>query len=89
MCSYGIQNDVASQFKQIAFFLNQDGLVATLIDVADKMMTSIEILAIQTIQLAHALRQIRFGRFDKKVIVIAHLAKTMDNKMMAFADECK
>ena len=52
--------------------------------VPDKLMASIEMLGIDAIELAHALRQIRLDRFNEQMIMIAHLAETVHDKMMPF-----
>ena len=77
-----IQDDVAGQFQQILFLLHQDGFVAALQYVPDKLVAPIEMLGINAIQLAHALRQIRFHRFNEQMIMIAHLAETVHDKMV-------
>jgi len=38
------------------------------------LVAAIEALGVNTIQVAHAFREIGFGRFDDQMIVIAHLA---------------
>ena len=50
----------------------------------DKLVASIEMLGINTIELAHALRQIRLDRFNEQMILIAHLAETVHDKMVPF-----
>ncbi len=39
-------------------------------------------LSVHAIQLAHALRQICLERFNEQMIMIAHLAKAMHDKMV-------
>ena len=82
-----IQDDAAGQFQQIIFFLYQDGFVTVLQDVPDKPVASIEMLGINAIELAHALRQIRLDRFNEKMIMIAHLAKAVYDKMIPFTHQ--
>lgn len=80
-----IQDDVPGRFQQIVFFLHQDGFVAALQYVSKKLVVRIEILVIETVQLAHALRQIFLDRFNEKMLVIAHLADAMHDKMVSLA----
>ena len=82
-----IQDDVAGQLQQIIFLLHQDGLIAALQYVPDKLMAPVEMLGINAIQLARALRQIRFHRFNEQMIMIAHLAETVHDKMVPLADQ--
>jgi len=84
-----IQDDVAGQFQSIVFFLHQDGFVAALQYLPDKVMASVEILGINAIQLAHTLGQIRIDRLNEWVIMIAHLAKTVHDKMISFTRQCQ
>lgn len=53
----------------------------------DKFVAPIEMLGINAIQLAHTLRQIRFHRFNEQMIMIAHLAETVHDKMVPLADQ--
>ena len=47
---------LASQFQQIALFLHDDRFVASLENMADPAMATVEILGIAAIVLAHTLR---------------------------------
>ena len=44
-------------------------------------------LGIYAIELAHALRQICLDRFNEQMIMIAHLAETMHDKMIPFTHQ--
>jgi hypothetical protein len=52
--------------------------------VPDEIMPSIDMLRIHPVELTHALRKICFDRFDQQMVVIGHLAKAMDNAVVAF-----
>ena len=58
-------------------------------EVPDQLMSPIELLRIQAIELAHSSGKISFDGFDQKMIVICHLTKTMDDKVVPFAHVSK
>ena len=47
-------------------------------------MPSIDMLRIRPVELTYALRKICFSRFDQQMVVIGHLAKAMDDAVVAF-----
>ena len=49
-------------------------------------MGAVVALGVYPIEMAHALRQIRFRRFDQDVVVVRHLAPGMAHPVKAFAD---
>jgi len=84
MCTEWIQHDVPGHFQKITFLLHQDCFVAPLKQVPDELMPSIDMLRIHPVELTYALRKICFGRFDQQMVVIGHLAKAVDDAVVAF-----
>ena len=82
-----IQYNVAGQFQRIVFFPHQDSFLAALQYVSHKLVAPIEMLGINAIELAHALRQICLDRFNEQMIMIAHLAETLHDKMIPFTHQ--
>ena len=62
----------------MAFALYQDRVVAPLKNVAYPLASSIERVGIAAIQLAHTPRQMSEQRFHQQVVVITHLAPSVD-----------
>ena len=89
MCTQWIQHDVSRHFQKITFLLHQDRFVAPLKQVPDEMMPSIDMLRIRPVELTYALRKICFDRFDQQMVVIGHLAKAMNDAVVAFTHLCK
>jgi hypothetical protein len=49
------------------------------------MMSTIEILRINAVQMAHSLCKICFHGFYEQMVVVPHLAKAMNKKVVAIA----
>ena len=58
----------------MAFLLDEDRLESSLEDVACPLVVAIDPLRVDPVEVAHASRQVRVGRLDHKVVVIAHKA---------------
>lgn len=68
-----VEYHIARQFQQVRLLLYQHSLVAALQHVPNATVASVEPLGVDTVDLAHALRQGRATRFDQQVIMIGHL----------------
>ena len=60
-------------------------MIAPLEDVPDESMLAVEILRVIAIQVAHATRELALSGLYDKVVVIAHLAIGMHDKVEPFA----
>ena len=69
-----VQNDVPAAVEQIGFSLNNIGLVATLEDMSNAVVFPVEELAVDLVQVFHALGQVRVGGFDHQVVMVSHKA---------------
>ena len=81
-----IQYDIACQFAKIALLLHQYGLITSLHNMPDQVMTTIVVSRIRTVQLPHALTEIAFGSLNEHVIMIRHQAKGVNDKMKSSTD---
>src|SRR5574340_86138 len=80
-----IEDHIARQFKEVTVALDEDGLVAALEHMTDAAPTAVEALRIDTVELAHPLRQIGLRRLDDEVVVVRHLAPGMAHPVEAGA----
>lgn len=69
---------LAADVAHSVFLLDKDRFVAPLKHMAHSTMPTIETLCIDTVELAHALRQVALGRLNDKVVMIAHQAIVLD-----------
>lgn len=69
-----IEHDITGQLQEMALPFNKDCLEAALHEMTGAGMLSIEPLRIYPVEILHSPRQVRFRRFDKKVIMIGHQA---------------
>ena len=60
-CQHGVEDDVAGEFEKVGVALDEDGFVAPLEDVADAAVLAVDVLGVNTVQLAHALGEVGFG----------------------------
>ena len=72
--AHRVKHHVARDLEQVALALHQDGLEPALEHMPHLAMPAVEALRIHTIELAHPGRQVRLGRFDQHVEVVAHQA---------------
>jgi hypothetical protein len=70
----GIKHDVAAYFQKVAVLLDEDGFVPSLQQMARPSVAPVKELDVDTVQLAHANRQVAIWGFDHEMIVIAHEA---------------
>jgi hypothetical protein len=61
----------------MAFSLNKNSLVPALKYVADTVMSLVEKLGVNSVDLPHALRQVAVRCFDDKMVVVVHKAVGM------------
>lgn len=64
--THRIEHDVSADLEQIAVPIDHNRLEPTLQHVADPTVTPVEELGIDTVELAHGLRQISLGRFTTR-----------------------
>ena len=81
---------VPAYFEKMAVFLNEDRFVSALEQLACPLMTFIEKLRIDAVQLPHPRGKIAVRRLDQKVIVIVHHTVGMTEPVISFIDmlEC-
>ena len=74
----------------MAVFLNEDRFVSALEQMTYPLMTLIEKLSIDAVQLPHPQRKIAIGCFDQEVIVVVHEAVGMTEPIIPLIDmlEC-
>jgi len=70
----------------MTLFLDKDRLEASLKHVTGPAVLAIDPLSVDPIELTHALRQIRGGRLDEKVIMVGHQAICMTDPTAALND---
>ena len=58
----------------MAFFLDEDRFEPPLEDVTRPLAVSIDPLRVDAVEVAHASRQVRIGRFDQEMVVVGHQA---------------
>jgi hypothetical protein len=63
------------------FLLHQHGVVATLKKMSYENVSTIKVLRVNTVQLAHAICETAVDCFDHQMIVIGHLANCVDNEI--------
>lgn len=67
-----IEHHVATDFLQVALFLDQNGFVPSLEQMTHRSVPPVVALSVGAVELAHALGEIRLGGFDDQVIVVVH-----------------
>jgi len=65
LCADGVQDHISAHLKKMAVFLNQDGLVPALEQVAAPAVPFVEELGVHPIQWAHAYGQVAVRGFDE------------------------
>ena len=84
--AHRIQDHVAGEFEQIRLLLHQDRLVASLKQMTDQTVASIEALRVVPVQLAHPSGAVAVDGFHQQMIVVAHLAIGMHHPIEAATD---
>jgi hypothetical protein len=67
-----VEDNVSRYFKEVALFLDKDRLESPLEDVTRSLVLPIDPLCVDTVDMAHAARQVRMRRFDQQMIVVGH-----------------
>jgi hypothetical protein len=70
----------------MTIFLNKNGFIPALEQVAAPAVTIVEELGINAVQLSHAYRKIAVRGFDEKMIMIGHETIRMANPVVPFVD---
>jgi hypothetical protein len=70
----------------MAVFLDQDGFVPALEQVAGPAVALIEELGINAVYLSHTDREIAVGSFDEEMIMIGHEAVCVADPVVSFVD---
>jgi len=70
----------------VTVFLDEDGFIPSLKEMADPPVPFVEFLSVDAIQLPHAEGEIALRRFDDKVKVVIHEAIGMAEPIVAFID---
>ena len=80
-----VEDHVTSQLQQVAVFLNENSLEPALKHMPYPPVSAIEVLCVNTIELAHTFREVGFRYFDDHVIVVIHQAIRMAPPVKAAA----
>ena len=72
--SYGVQCDVPTEGREIAFTLNDLVFETALKNMADAFMSSVPPLRVYAVQAAYCFREIRATRVKRRMVVIRHEA---------------
>jgi hypothetical protein len=72
-----IENDVAAHFPQIGISIDHLGAETPLKHMTAPLMSAIESLRVDAVQVAHRYREVRLGCLKEQVIVVAHEAVRM------------
>ncbi len=67
-----VEVDVAADLEEVAFLFDQVALEAPLKQVPAATVAAVEVPGVAPVELLHAGREVRLGRFDEQVLVIAH-----------------
>lgn len=81
-----IEHHVATDFLQVALFLDQNGFVPSLEQMAHRLVPPVVALRVDAVELAHALGEIRLGGFDDQVIVVVHQTVGVTEPVKALDD---
>jgi hypothetical protein len=73
-CANWIEFNVAAELLQIQLTLAEDGLVSALEDMTDKVMRTVEVARIFSVEVTHAAAKVTIGGFQKNMKVVGHLA---------------
>jgi hypothetical protein len=79
-----VEDNVSRYFKEVALFLDKDRLESPLEDVPRTLVSPVERLCVNTVQVSHATREIRPWRLDQEVIMIRHQAVCVTDPAEAF-----
>lgn len=71
---WSIEDCERAVIHKVALLLDEDGLESSLEDVARSLVVSIDPLRVDAVEVSHATRQVRIGRFDQQMVVIGHQA---------------
>ncbi len=83
--AHRVEDQVARKLEKVTVLIDQDTLEASLKEVADTAMGTVDVLGVDTVELSHALGQIGVGRFDQQMIMIRHQAIGMTDPVETFA----
>ena len=78
--SYWVQVKVTDQGQKIFFFLTDDGLVSTLKEMPNFMVSPVEVLSIGLLQTLHEFRQRLPGDLQQKMDMVGHEAVSIENE---------
>ena len=60
-CTHGVAYDIPDQFEDVLVRFNERGPESALKQVAAPIMAAVEALCIDTVHMAHSLREVRLG----------------------------
>jgi hypothetical protein len=70
----GVEDDVSRQLEQVRFTLHEDPRETPLEDVAHAVVSAVEALSVDAIQLSHAPGEVGPGCLEEKMVVVCHQA---------------
>jgi hypothetical protein len=88
-CTNGIQHNISAHCKEMTVLLYENGLVPSLEKMPRPVVSLIERLGIDPIQLPHTEREIPFGCFDEEMIVVVHETIGMTAPAVVLVDLCE
>jgi hypothetical protein len=74
----GVLDDVLDRGGVLILALDHLRPEATAEDVVDAPVALVEAACVRAVEVAHAVGEVRLGRFDEQVIVVAHQAARVD-----------
>jgi hypothetical protein len=78
-----IENNVPGQLQKMRLLLDQDGLEPSLHQVTVSLVSPVEPLRVDAVEVSHAPGQVGFGRFDQQMEVVAHQNEAMQSPFEA------
>ena len=82
----GIEHHVAPQLQQLRIAFHENSLESPLEQVSYQIVATVELLGVNTVELTHALGEIRFRRLHHHMVVVGHLAIGVAAPVEAGAD---
>ena len=80
----GIEYNIPTAVKQIAFLLHDVGFISVLKDVSDPVVFPVEELAVDLVEVFHSFGQVGVRRFDHEVVMVPHEAIDMAQPIEPF-----
>jgi hypothetical protein len=79
-----VKHDIPAELQKVGVSLDQNGLEPALKNMAHSIVSTIETLGVDTVQMSHPRGEISVNRFHNKVIVIVHKTVSVTMPVEAF-----